>query len=87
MNKTQNKKVVEILEEMTMLRAKLDDLGNMLSEIADDVREKFDAKSERAQESETGQKLGEEADRLEEARDAANDGDLVSAIDALEMLP
>jgi L-rhamnose isomerase len=83
MNAKDREQVAEILGELEGLKAKIEEQGNALRELADAEQEKFDNMSEGLQQSEQGQKIEANAGALSEAADSAEQSNVDEAIEAL----
>jgi hypothetical protein len=83
MNKADRERVDEIIGTLEDLKAKIEEQGNALRELADAERDKFDNMPEGLQQGATGEAIDKAASALEEAADAADVGDVEDALTAL----
>ena len=79
MNKVQRKELSKAIEEAQTAIATLVHLRDVINAMASDEREKYDNMSEGLQQSENGQRLEQNADKLDEW-----DSALQEAIDTIE---
>jgi hypothetical protein len=83
MNAADRKQVAGIIGELEGLKAKIEEQGNALRELADAEQDKFDNMPEGLQQSDAGQKIESNAGALSEAADAAEQGNADEALEAL----
>jgi hypothetical protein len=83
MNAQTRKQTLELKNRLQALHDEIVEIGATLRELADAEQEKYDSMPDNLQQGERGQAFEAAADDLREAADAAEEGNLDDALDAL----